>query len=218
MRPNLWVYSTTEEINRTAGSLIVFGAEVFHKAKIIKDIDLLENIINKLNNKEILPSTKELTEFSFSYLTDTINILIFFENYMKAELMVRGFCVHKINRNIEEFKAIGKKQFKEPILLKDINEIESFESNSDRKEIFHRGIKETTIGMKELISEKYLVHYEINEEILKLIEELRIFRNKLHFHNSIEFSISTQKIEMFKKLKAFVNEIIENRIGINNLI
>jgi hypothetical protein len=190
----------------------VFGAEVFHRAKIIKDLELLENLTNKSDRQEIPPNTKELNEFFFSYLTDTINILIFFENYMKAELIIRGFCVHIIKKDIPEFKEIAKKQFREPILMKDINAIEAFEVNADKKEIFHRGIKETTIGMKELIgSEKYLSNYQFNIKILKFIKELTVFRNKLHFHESIEFTTSVEKIEILKEIKVFVKETIENR-------
>lgn len=211
MKPNLWIYSTKEKTYQTAASLIVFGAEVFNRAKIIRDLDLLERLTKKLDRQEILPNTEELNDFVFSYLTDTINILIFFENYMKAELIVRGFCVHRIKKDIQEFKEIGKKQFREPILMKDINAIKSFEVKPEKKEIFHQAIKETTIGMKELIgSEKYLLNYELDEEIINLIKELTVFRNKLHFHNSIQFSTSAEKIRILKKIKSFVKETIQN--------
>ena len=213
MKPNLWIYSTEETINKTAASLIVFGAEVFHRAKIVRDLELLERITEGLNNLSIPPNHEDLHEFFFSYLTDTIKILIFFENYMKAELMIRGFCVHQIKKDIPEFKDIAIKQFKEPILMKDINSIESFEVNPEKEEFFHRGIKETTIGMKELTgSDSYLSHYQLSDEILNFIKELTTFRNKLHFHDSINFATSMERINKIKKGKAFVNETIQNRI------
>ena len=216
MKPNLWIYSTKEEINQTAASLLVFGAEIFNRAKIIKDLNILEELTNKLDKQEILPNSEELNEFFFSYLSDTINILIFFENYMKAELLIRGYCVHRIKKEIPEFKDIGKKQFKEPILIKDINLIESFEVNADKREIFHRAIKETTIGMNELTgTEKYLCNYDLSEELVNFIKELIKFRNKLHFHKSIEFTTSIDKIEKLKKVKTFVKDTIENRIRNN---
>lgn len=212
MKPNLWIYSTEETINKTADSLIVFGAKVFHRAKIVRDLDLLERVTKGLDNRLIPPNHEELNEFIFSYLTDAIKILIFFENYMKAELMIRGYCVHQLNKDIPEFKEIAKRQFKKPILMKDINSIEPFEVNPSKEEIFHRGIKETTIGMKELTgSESYLSNYQLNDEILNFIKELTTFRNKLHFHDSIDFTTSMEKINNLKKVKAFVDETIKNR-------
>ncbi len=213
MKPNLWIYSTEETINNTAASLIVFGARVFHDAKIVKDLDLLERVIKGLDNLTIFPNHDELHEFFFSYLTDTIRILIFFENYMKAELMLRGYCVHLLKKDIPGLKEIAKRQFKEPILMKDIYSIEPFEVNREKEEIFHRGIKETTIGMRELTgSELYLSNYQLNGEILNFIKELTTFRNKLHFHDSINFEISMEKINKLKEVKAFVDKTIQNRI------
>ncbi len=213
MKPNLWIYSTEETIKKTAASLIVFGAEVFHRAKIVRDLDLLESLTKGLDDRSVPPNDKEFHEFFFSYLTDTINILIFFENYMKAELMIRGYCVHQIKKDIAEFKEIAKRQFGEPILMTEINSIESFEINSEKEEIFHRGLKETTIGMKELIgSHSYLKNFQMNDEILNFITELTTFRNKLHFHDSVNFAISIEKIDKIKKVKDFVNETIQNRI------
>ena len=217
MKPNLWIYSTEETINKTAASLIVFGAEVFHRAKIIRELDLLERVTKGLDNRSIPPNHEELNEFFFLFFTDTIKILIFFENYMKAELLIREYCVHRLKKDIPEFKEIAKRQFKEPILLKDINSIEPFEVNPEKEEIFHRGIKETAIGMKELTgSESYLSNYQLNDEILNFIKELTVFRNKLHFHDSINFAISMEKINKLKKVKAFVNETIQNRIKKEN--
>lgn len=207
MKPNLWIYSTPEIINRTAASLVVFGAEIFHRAKIIRELDSLESITKGLDNKSIQPNNEELSEFIFSHLLDTICILIFFENYMKAELMIKGFCVHQLNSYIPGFKEIARRQFSEPILMKDINSIEPFEINKEKENIFHRGIKETTIGLKELIgSKEYLCHYQFSEEVLNFIKEATIFRNKLHFHDSIEFYTSMEKISTLKNLKAFVDE------------
>lgn len=217
MKPNLWIYSTEETINQTAASLIVFGAEVFHRAKIIRELDLLERLTQDLDSQAIPPNREELNEFFFSYLTDTINILIFFENYMKAELMIKGYCVHRLKKDILEFEEIAKKQFKEPILMKNINTIEPFEVNAEKEEIFHRGIKETTIGMKELIgSQKYLSNYHLSNKILNFLKELILFRNKLHFHNSIEFTTSRERIDMLKEIKSFVKDTIENRIKNKN--
>lgn len=213
MKPNLWIYSTPEIINRTAASLVVFGAEIFHRAKIIRELDSLERITKGLDDKSIQPNDEELSEFMFYHLPDTICLLIFFENLMKAELMIKGFCVHQLKKDIPEFKEIAKRQFREPILMKDINSIEPFEINEEKEEIFHRGIKETTIGMRELVgSQEYLCHYQLSEEVLNFIKESTMLRNKLHFHDSIDFDTSMEKISTLKNMKVFVAETLEKRI------
>ncbi len=142
-------------------------------------MDLLERLTDDLDKQKILPNNEELSEFFFSYLTDAVNIIIFFENYMKAELLLNGICVHRIKKEIPAFKELGKKQFREPILLKDIHAIEPFEINEEKEEIFHRAIKETTIGMKDLIgTEEYIKHYQFNRDVLEFIKELTFIRKK----------------------------------------
>lgn len=216
MKPNLWIYSNQRTISHTADSLTAFGAGIFRKAKIIKDLDLLEEIVKGLDNQSSPPNINELNEFFFSYLMDAISILIFFENYMKAQLIRKENCVHQLKKDIPEFKDIAKRQFFEPISIDEINSIEPFEIYAEKEEIFHRGIKETTIGMKELIgSQSYLNNYPMSDEILNFVKELTSFRNKLHFNHVIDFSISMEKINTLKNVKAFVDETVQNILANN---
>lgn len=64
--------------------------------------------------------TKEIMEFSFKYLIDFVRILIFFENYMKAELIVKGFTIHLIKKEDLNFKSLAKEQISKPITVKEI--------------------------------------------------------------------------------------------------
>ena len=114
MKPNLWLYSTQKEQQSAAASLIIFGAEVFNKAKLVRDIEQLKAIRIQLDRNDInaLPAPpQEIMEFSFDYLIDCVKILIFFENYMKAELIAKGYCVHVINKDHSKFKDLAKEQF-----------------------------------------------------------------------------------------------------------
>ena len=96
------------EMNKRAGELVAFSAKALKKAKLIKDIDILENINNELNTGKAPVHIAQLEEFFFEHLIDCIRILIFFENYMKAELIIKNFCVHEINKDIPGFKDSGK--------------------------------------------------------------------------------------------------------------
>ena len=211
MKLNLWIYSKQER-NIIANSLIVFGAEVLKRSQVIKEIDVLRKINVDLNNKRFSHQNSIIKEFMFEYLIDCIRISIFFENYMKAELIIRGFCVHRIKREIEEFRALAEDQYKRPIELKEINDIEPFEINTEQQTIFHKAIKKTTIGIKDLIgSEEYLKNYQFEDKIIEYIKELNINRNNLHFHDSIEFQISDSFIEKIERLNEFVDKTIKER-------
>ena len=211
MKLNLWIYSKQER-NIIANSLIVFGAEVLKRSQVIKEIDVLRKINVDLNNKRFSHQNSIIKEFMFEYLIDCIRISIFFENYMKAELIIRGFCVHRIKREIEEFRALAEDQYKRPIELKEINDIEPFEINTEQQTIFHKAIKKTTIGIKDLIgSEEYLKNYQFEDKIIEYIKELNINRNNLHFHDSIEFQISDSFIDKIERLNEFVDKTIKER-------
>lgn len=215
MKPNFWLYSTNKESQSTAASLMVFGAGIFRETKIIKDLDSLERITIALDNREIQTNDEQLMEFAFSYLIDCVKILIFFENYMKAELICKGFCVHRIKKEIPDFKAIAKRQYIEPVRVKEIHDIEEFEVNEINKELFHRGLKETTIGLKELISsEKYLRNYEFDGANLKFLKEVIKYRNELHLHSSMKFSTSVKFVEELRSVDSFVTDILKSRLNI----
>lgn len=216
MKPNLWIYANSEEQNRAASSMIVFGAQVFHKAKIIKNIELLEEILAELDNSDknaISPLNKEIIEFGFEYLVDCIRILIFFENYMKAELIIQNFCVHTINKELEKFKFLSKEQFKRPINLTELADIEAFKVFKDQKLISHNAVNHTTLGFKVLTgSPNYLKCYQLNNSIINYVRELNGVRNNLHFNDRIEFALSHSFIEKMKTIIEFVNKTIHERI------
>ncbi len=217
MKPNLWIYSSEEKINETAISLILFGAKIFNDTKIIKELDLLESLNDRLDNETLELPNDELHEFMFEWLVDCVKILIFFENYMKAELMANGFCVHKLNNEIPEFKKLAKKQGREPIPISLINSIEPFEVYIETEQVFHRAIKEITIGINEMVSsDNYFKYYKFSIDDLSFLKEIIRYRNKLHFNDSISFAISSEKIKRIKSIKLFVENLIENVLQIRD--
>lgn len=214
MNRNLWMYSTPKEMRRISASLIILGANVLKSARIIKEVDQLKVIYQKLNNNTLPPADPKVNEFIFDYLIDSIKILIFFENYMKAELISNGFCVYRINGEVSGFKDIAKRQFKEPITIEEINLIHPFEINELNESISHKALKDITLGFNELTkSSSYLSHYKFDKNILTFIKELNTQRNKLHFHDSIHFIISDEFISKLEDVTEFVEYIIRERIG-----
>ena len=53
MQPNLWFYANHKQMQMAAASLVVFGAEVFNRAKLVKDIVQLKAILNELDKQNI---------------------------------------------------------------------------------------------------------------------------------------------------------------------
>jgi hypothetical protein len=213
MKPNFWIYSNREEQEKTANSLIIFGAEVFKRAKAITEINILKRIKKDFDNKINHPKDTNNSEFIFEYLIDCIRFLIFFENYMKAELIVRDYCVHFIDKNHPGFKNLAKKQYSMPIKLKEINEIENFFIDPINKIINHPAIKDKTIGIKELISsEQYYSNYQFDSSMLDIISKFNTYRNRLHFNDSIEYQISENFVSSLAKMNEFVDKIIRDRI------
>ena len=131
MKPNLWMYATTEEMRSTAGSLLVFGSEVFFRAKVIHELEKLKAIKGRIDEKEVtnppLLPPDGIMEFSFEYLVDCIRILFFFESYMKAELISHGLIVHLINRQVQGFETLAKQQMERPVLVTEVMDIQSFD-------------------------------------------------------------------------------------------
>jgi len=210
-KPNFWIYANSSEQFKVSSSLILFGAETFKSAKVIKDINQLKNIYILLNNNEVANSNSAIYDFIFEYLIDSIKIIIFFENYMKAKLILSDYCVHKIKKDIEEFKDLYKKQFKEPITLEEINSIEHFEIHESKNTIFHRAISDTTLGFNELINSKnYLSCFEFDIEIIDFLKELNLNRNRLHFNDSIHFQLTGTLIDSLENLNRFVDKCLKD--------
>lgn len=123
MNQNLWVYSTDEKMRQTSAELVIFGAGVFKRAKIVHDFHQLSALKIEQDKNRNPSIDQQLMEFIFEYLVDCVRITIFFENYMKAELLANGFCIHQIKKDHENFKELAKKQRKAPIRLEEIHSI-----------------------------------------------------------------------------------------------
>lgn len=210
MKQNFWIYADNTEQRHTAASLIYFGAEVFKRAKSIKELDSLKNILIGQNVKSSNTNDSDIFEFIHEYLIDCIKFLIFFENYMKAELVINGYCVHTIDYNNPKFKNLAKEQRFRPIKLEEIHKIENFIIDRDNKTIYHNAIKSKTIGIKELLgSDQYKLNYDFDAAVVSIITELNNYRNTLHFKDSLGFELSEELISNLELLNSFVDKTLK---------
>ncbi|MCG9910495.1 MAG: hypothetical protein MH137_04260 [Flavobacteriales bacterium] len=205
-KPNFFIYSENK-FSYTAASLIAFGYDVYRNSKIIKDFGKLKKITHDLNiSPHSTDSHKLIQEFMFEYLIDSIRILIFFENYMKARLIYKGFIVHLI-KDEDPFKKLRKKQFKEPVLYGEIQVIEPFIMESGE---FHTNscLSDKTLGMSILLKSGYTMHYNIDFNLLKFIGELNKYRNRLHFSDKYELTLNQEFLKNLSELIVFVNKVM----------
>jgi len=203
-------YSDSIHQQKVASILTVLGAETFKQAKIIREIHTLQNIKNGLDDSSLIPATSGFEMFIFEYLVDCIRILVFFENYMKAELIVNGFCVHNIDYGIPEFKSLGNFQNNRPVKLKEVHDIEPFQIDEEKKTIFHRAVKFTTLQFNTITKNSYAKYYKFDDSVLEIIIKLAEYRNRLHFNHTLDFQLTQKLIDDFKKLNAFVDYLFAN--------
>lgn len=203
----LQIYADNPTQRRTGANLIAFGLEILYSAKCIRRINELKSILEKLNRQEIYPNNNRVIDFMQEYLIDCIRILIFFENYMKAELLVNDYCIHVINKNENGFENLAKEQSKRPIKLEEINNIKKFliEDRSDR--INHVALQEKTIELSKLLgSTEYTSKYNFDKSILVIVKELNKYRNRLHLNYSIDYQLSRKTINDLEKIVQFADE------------
>jgi len=183
-------YFDSDSINSTYTNLILFGLELFKDALIIKKIEELDEYLERyeaglIDSNE---SAKFISPFIFQNLVDIIKICIFFENYMKAELLKKGYLLHIIDRT--KISDLGKKQKTHPILFQELNENKKIIYNNEKKEVCHEALKVETIKFSTLLNNrKYLSEVSIPNEIVVFLKEINNDRNKLHLQNELELTL-----------------------------
>lgn len=208
---NLWLYADGKQQYHAAYSLIVFGAENLKRANLIKGLDKLETNSKLIQLGLEYNRVAFVQEFMWDYLIDCIRILMFFEGYMKAELIKADCCVHNIGYDgvCLPFKNLSKEQKSRPIKLKEIDNIESFECDMSKEIITHRCIKVTTLSVNVLLSLGYRSFYQLDNFIVEDIKYFNEIRNGLHFNVNTEIQLGPNLVERLKRINDFVDLTIE---------
>ncbi|MGI4862746.1 MAG: hypothetical protein ACRYFZ_02410 [Janthinobacterium lividum] len=211
MDNNLWLYADGKQQYHAAYSLIIFGAENLKRANLIKGLDKLET------NSKLIQLGLEynrmafVQEFMWDYLIDCIRILMFFEGYMKAEIIKGDCCVHNINHDgaCLSFKQLAKEQKSRPIKLKEIANIEPFVCDASKEIVTHNCIRATTLSVNILLSSQYRVFYQFDDAIAEDIKYFNEIRNGLHFNINTEIQLGPSLVERLKRINDFVDLTIE---------
>ncbi len=208
MSSGLEIYLSKETMAKAAHDLTQFGLETVKKTKCLNEIERLKELKQILDSGRGLEVKNELAAFAFEWLIDTIRIVVFFENHMKATLVYNGFCVHEI-QNVTYFKELRTAQQQRPISVNEISEIEPAKVDSSNEIVIHFGIKSNyTVGFETLLKPDYTKHYDVDLSLIPFLNKIRTERNKLHFHGGIDFSISDKMISDLQLINEYTEGLL----------
>lgn len=124
----------------------------------------------------------DIGKYSSENLLDSIKICIAFENFLKGQLIHKGFLVHELDVKIDGklFKSLAKKMQKHPISLSEYKSVECQSGNSHNSSKF-RGMKKHTLQLSKLIGETgYQEVLSLDTRIQRILADLNMRRNELH--------------------------------------
>lgn len=202
------VYQDGAHRNHLAGAMVYFSAERFKEANIIKRLSELEGIQRHIAQKIIGWDTarKRIMPFLMDWLIDEIRICLFFENFMKAELLDKGFVIHYIHdpsqRKGSNAARLRKEQKERPIPTTRL--VTEGMTNAE--------LQPKTLTMDLMFRPKYQAVIGIPTDVLAVVRRINESRNKLHFTSEVGGELSSKLVNDLKLLDAFV-DLQLTRIG-----
>lgn len=210
---NVWCYLNNETQKKSAISLTVFGAKQFKKANIFSFLPKLEEISERYS-KSTIPIgvfNKDILPYVEYWLMDSIRIIVFFENYMKAKLILADCLAHRINDNEgKEYFHIKAEQKKRPIKLVELNNIKPFSFSEEEKVVTHEALSVYTLGFNDILSrKKYVDLFSIEKDLIGFLKVINKDRNRLHFLDQLNFTLSTDFIKKIYEINDFVDNALK---------
>lgn len=203
---NTFAYYSKNNQKVAAINLWANGFTMFHGATIIREFDAFKNI--SISSKSP-PDFQTLLPYINDGLADDIRIVTCFENFMKGTLILSDIVVHKVSK---KNKSLRKNQENRPINKSEIFNSDSFLNfdfqNKDKWETSFQ-----TLNFSWMLKPQYQAVINIPSDVLSIITKINDDRNKLHFMNLKEFSISNLKIDEYSKLISFVDTTIRKCIA-----
>ena len=185
-------------------NLRVFSIEIYRRSFFIKNFYEIENYLEDIakGRIEYNKDNELINDCIFHKITDYVHLIIFFENYIKSELLLKNICIHKII--LSKNKKLFNKQKNEPIFIDEIlqNEKPKFINNK----YYLESISQKTLSISEILNERYLKYLNINPEIISFIKRIVKERNELHLITDLELNISSKDILVYKMIEEFILE------------
>lgn len=205
-----------------AWSMLCSSSKLFWGCEIIKNLDKLKSLSNRVkSSQDILDKSDAWSELIGllqdieSPVLEAVRIVICFENYFKAKMLLEGYVIHQMHlavckQNYTQFMKNEKEllQKTSPILVDDIKEAEKRDDWSTEP---FQTLTKQTIGMSLLVGKpKYRAIYSSKEpdaqRLFSVLERLNETRNTLHFL-SVEYV--PEEIDKFLFLREYVSTHID---------
>jgi hypothetical protein len=203
------IYYHPNNSKGVAFNLLRFGWQQFCRVHRIREMESFRRICYSKNLPDI--ESPDFAEILFNTLTDSIRISICVENYLKACLLCEGIIVHKLDGNVSILKTLAKDQYNRPIKLDEVKSLIQWEVNNRIKaqgkglEYQLKGIQHKTIGMKELLQERYRQVAKMPDDIMKICSDINFYRNNLHLYTQENITISANEFDKLIKIIEFFN-------------
>ncbi|CAH0265793.1 MULTISPECIES: hypothetical protein [unclassified Pedobacter] len=209
-KPNFQWYASPETMQETYNTMIIFGAEHFKSALVIQKLEALKQLIKDRKEGNVPDQVFHdyIGQFFFEKLTDAFKICLFFENYMKAVLLINGFLIHKLNKG-KGYDSLANQQGKKPIKVHELHLLKAFDIDQAAGTIHHDGLSTQTLMMGTMLDKKnyscvILLPESINNFLRKLVEK----RNELHFITEWSFEMSESYLNQLDAANNFVDNIL----------
>jgi hypothetical protein len=203
-------YTNHRDRKWISANILLNCCEIFAPTSRIRYLDKIASDFADSNRRE------ELSRLSWSLeppLSDAIRISICFENFFKAELLLRGYVIHKIDKKglPLQFGHLAQDQFSRPIKLSEIKQAEKLRWKRKNDYIF-RSLTIRTIEYSSFFRQSgYRAPLKLPRKLFESLEPINQKRNELHYFAGDISYYNHEVIEQLKCIRHCFNTYIVNR-------
>ena len=162
-----------------AKKLLGMNDEILKGGVLFENLEQIKEKIEVHNYED-----ETVLKFILNHLIENVRITAFFENFLKAFLLLNNKVVHLVNSDLED---LNKRQKKSPI---DISEIKDYATD----------LTEKTIGIPYLKKQKYCKEVNLEYNLMKSLFSIFNYRNNIHFHIGETLNDPKGFIDLYEKV------------------
>lgn len=208
-------YNSPKTATHIARECLHFSIRTLERALLIKNLEKLLKLSKRCDEISFSDDPKAQNEFRnlrkqmtglMEHYTDNMIIVAAYENYLKAKLLIKGYLIHQIDRNWEEYKTLSNKQRRQPIRVCDIPEISRVNSVQHREDTKYQSLLDQTLKITTLLSPDYLKALELSDEVVFLLKRSVKERNKLHYLAVVLYRAGHKDFQDYRLLSEYLRE------------
>lgn len=187
-------YLSDETKNYVAWSLLCYSSQMFWHSETILILDKVKELINTEfnNHPDAFTKLMDLCQKVESPLLDTIRIVICFENYFKALMLLQNYIIHQMDLNFcrnkypQFLSGSSNKRLRQETIPIQIYDVKQAESHDDWTIDSLQTLTNQTIGINKLIDKpNYRIIFSksknTDDRLFSILKSLIKSRNSLHF-------------------------------------